>query len=183
MTFHVRLPWSYAEAPKSAHAAVPATEILRLSREAQDAVFAGLGTCAEGLTQSEADARLRRVGPNDIAQAKRQSIGRELYLRVRNPLNALLLSLAVVSWLTGDARAAVVIAVMVLLSVTLGFVQEHRSNRAAEALRAMVRTTASVFRRGVTDITEVPIESLVPGDLVRLSAGDLVPADLRLLSS
>jgi len=183
MTVHVRIPWSAADAPKPVHAPVPATEIPRLSREAQDAVFAELGTCAEGLTQSEADARLRRIGPNDVAQAKRQGIARELYLRLRNPLNALLLSLAVVSWLTGDARAAVVIAVMVLLSVTLGFVQEHRSNRAAEALRAMVRTTASVFRRGVADTVEAPIETLVPGDLVRLSAGDLVPGDLRVLTS
>lgn len=161
---------------------VPATLILRQSREARDAVFAELRTCADGLTQDEANARLRRVGTNDVAQTKHQGMGREIYLRLRNPLNALLLSLAVVSWLTGDGRAAVVIAVMVLLSVGLGFVQEHRSNRAAEALRAMVRTTASVCRRGAADTIEVPIETLVPGDLVRLSAGDLVPGDLRLLT-
>ena len=163
--------------------ALPATEIPRLSREARDALFAELGTCAEGLTTAEAEMARRRFGSNDIAGAKRQTIWRELYLRTRNPLNALLLALAAVSWATGDARAAVVIAVMVLLSVGLGFVQEHRSNRAAEALRAMVRTTASVIRRGMPGVTEVPIEALVPGDLVRLSAGDLVPADLRLLTA
>jgi Mg2+-importing ATPase len=180
---HGHFPWSKSNAPAAVTAALSATEILRLSRAARDVIFAELGTCAEGLTQTEVDDRLRRVGPNDIAQAKHQSIGLEVYLRVRTPLNALLLSLAVVSWLTGDARAAVVIAVMVLLSVTLGFVQEHRSNRAAEALRAMVRTTASVVRFGVPDTVEVPIETLVPGDLVRLSAGDLVPGDLLLLAS
>ena len=179
MTVHFRLP----RQPAAPHAALPATEMLRLSRDARDAVFVELGTCADGLTQVEADARLKRVGPNEIAQTGHQSIGRELYLRVRNPLNALLLSLAAVSWLTGDARAAIVIAVMVLLSVTLGFVQEHRSNRAAEALRAMVRTTASVCRRGMGSTVETPIETLVPGDVVRLSAGDLVPGDLRLLAS
>ena len=166
-----------------ARAAPPATEIPRQSREARDALFAELGSCAEGLTPAEAASRLRRVGPNDVVQVKHLSIGREVWLRMRNPLNALLLSLAVVSWLTGDGRAAIVIAVMVLLSVGLGFVQEHRSNRAAEALRAMVRTTASVFRRGEADVTEVPIEALVAGDLVRLSAGDLVPSDLRLLTA
>ncbi len=183
MTAQFRLPRSGAAVPATTRAALPATEILRLSRDARDALFAKINTGADGLTQEEADARLRRVGPNEIAKSGRQSIGRELYLRVRNPLNALLLSLAVVSWLTGDARAAIVIAVMVLLSVTLGFVQEHRSNRAAEALRAMVRTTASVRRRGAADTIEVPIETLVPGDVVRLSAGDLVPGDLRLLTA
>ncbi len=182
MTMHLHVPWSKTNVPTATHATMPETDILRLSREPRDGLFAELGANADGLTQADVDTRLRRIGPNEIAQTKHQSIARELYSRLRNPLNALLLSLAVVSWLTGDARAAIVIAVMVILSVTLGFVQEHRSNRAAEALRAMVRTTASVYRRGSPDTTEVPIESLVPGDVVRMSAGDLVPADLRLLT-
>jgi len=183
MTMHFRPPRPADAASAGTSAALHTAEVLRLSQNAPGAVFAELGTCADGLTQPEADARLRRVGLNEIARTDRQSIGREVYLRVRNPLNALLLSLAVVSWLTGDARAAIVIAVMVLLSVTLGFVQEHRSNRAAEALRAMVRTTASVRRRGMSDTIETPMETLVPGDIVRLSAGDIVPGDLRLLAS
>ena len=131
MTLYRRVPRSKSDASLAVSAALPATEILRLSHEDRDAIFAELGTCADGLTPAEVGARLRRVGPNDIAQSKHQSFGVEIYLRLQTPLNALLLSLAVVSWLTGDARAAIVIAVMVLLSVTLGFVQEHRSNRAA----------------------------------------------------
>ena len=171
-------------APKPLHrVALPESPIPRQSREAREALFAELGSCPQGLTAAEVEAARWRVGPNDIAATKHQSIGRELYLRIRNPLNALLLALAAVSWATGDARAAMVIAVMVLLSVGLGFVQEHRSNKSAEALRAMVRTTASVLRRGTPEPTEIPIELLVPGDLVRLSAGDLVPADLRLLTA
>jgi Mg2+-importing ATPase len=183
VTLHLRFPWHAPDSPQAQHAAGPATEIPRLSREPPDALFAELVTCADGLTQGEAEARLQRIGRNDITKSKHQSISLELYLRIRTPLNALLLALAVVSWLTGDARAAVVIAVMVLLSVTLGFLQEHRSNRAAEALRAMVRTTASVYRPGTSTTIEVPIETLVPGDVVRLSAGDLVPGDLRLLTA
>jgi Mg2+-importing ATPase len=102
-----------------------------------------------------------------------------------NPLNALLLSLATVSVFLGDRRAAAMIVVMVMLSVGLGFVQEHRSNRAGDALRRIVRTTATVRRaNGEThaDHVEVPIEEIVPGDIVLISAGDMIPADLRLIS-
>lgn len=134
-----------------------------------------------GLTDAEAAARLQRVGPNLIAREQPQSMGRELLGRARNPLNFLLLGLAAVSWATGDIRAAIVIIAMVILSVGLAFVQEHRSNKAAAALRAMVHTTASVRRSGV--FKEVPLHTLVPGDVVQLSAGDLIPADLRLLTS
>src|SRR5215831_18956393 len=77
---------------------------------------------------------------------------------------------------------------MVLLSVSLAFVQEHRSNNAATRLRAMVRTTATVLRRGAEAEAErhgleIPIEELVPGDVVRLAAGDMIPADLRVLAA
>ena len=108
-------------------------------------------------------------------------MGREFLGRARNPLNFLLLGLAAVSWATGDVRAAIVIVAMVILSVTLAFVQEHRSNKAAAALRAMVHTTVSVRRDGV--FKDVPLHTLVPGDVVQLSAGALIPADLRLLGS
>ncbi len=180
MTVQFRPP---RPAPVAAGAASYAAQVLRLSASTHEAVLAELRTRTEGLTQREADERLGRVGSNEVARKGHQSIGREVYSRVKNPLNALLLLLAMVSWLTGDARAAIVIAVMVLLSVTLGFVQEHRSNRAAEALRAMVRTTASVRRSGTPDTVEVPMETLVPGDVVRLCAGDLIPGDLLLLAS
>ncbi|MEI7712628.1 MAG: magnesium-translocating P-type ATPase [Rhodospirillales bacterium] len=135
----------------------------------------------EGLTDAEAAARLQQVGPNLIAREQPQSMGRELLGRARNPLNFLLLGLAAVSWVTGDVRAAVVIVAMVILSVTLAFVQEHRSNKAAAALRAMVHTTVSVRRDGA--FKDVPLHTLVPGDVVQLSAGALIPADIRLLGS
>ena len=135
----------------------------------------------EGLTEAEAASRLESVGPNLIAREQPQSMGREFLGRARNPLNFLLLGLAAVSWATGDVRAAIVIVAMVILSVTLAFVQEHRSNKAAAALRAMVHTTVSVRRDGV--FKDVPLHTLVPGDVVQLSAGALIPADLRLLGS
>jgi Mg2+-importing ATPase len=101
----------------------------------------------------------------------------------KNPLNALLLTLATTSYFLGDIRAAVVIVIMVVLSVITAFIQQHRSNEAAARLRAMVKTTASVKRLEASDFRELPMQTLVPGDIVRLSAGDMIPADLRLLDS
>jgi Mg2+-importing ATPase len=140
----------------------------------------------EGLSQTEAAARLAKFGPNLVAREAKATILQELWSRARNPLNALLLSLATVSYFSGDVRAAVVIASMVVLAIVTAFIQEHRSNEAAAKLRAMVHTTASV-RRTPNDaknpFVEIPIEQLVPGDFVRLSAGDIIPAELRLLEA
>jgi len=149
------------------------------------ALLQQLGTTSEGLSAEAAAQRLSALGPNLVAHERRQSLLQELVGRAKNPLNFLLLSLAALSYFLGDKRAAAVIAVMVLLSVSLAFVQEHRSNHAAAKLRAMVRTTATVLRRSGTgeQVLEVAIEQLVPGDVVRLSAGDLVPADVRVLAA
>ncbi|KMW48589.1 magnesium-translocating P-type ATPase [Ralstonia insidiosa] len=149
-------------------------------------VLDSLETQPQGLTQQEAAARLRAYGLNRVANGHHASVLAELANRSLNPLNVLLISLAGISAALGDIRAAVLIAVMVVLSVTLGFLQEHRSNRAAEALRRMVHTTAAAHRTGDDGTPrneEIPIEQLVPGDIVQLAAGDMVPADLRLLSA
>ncbi len=141
---------------------------------------------AEGLTPGEAAARLRVIGPNQIAHQVRHTIVGEIFSRSVNPLNLLLLTLAAASFLSGDQRVAIVIAIMVALSISLGFLQEHRSNKAADALRRMVLTTASVRRKQsapAIDHVELPIEQLVPGDIVLLSAGDMIPADVRLISA
>jgi Mg2+-importing ATPase len=124
-------------------------------------------------------------GPNLVTREIQPTIIQELWGRAKNPLNGLLLTLAMVSYLLGDVRAAVVIGIMVILAVGTAFVQEHRSNEAAARLRSMVRTTAAVKRRigAVGTFSEIPIEGLVPGDIVRLSAGDMIPADLRLLET
>ena len=147
---------------------------------------AEVGSFLEGLSQTEADARLKKFGLNLVTRERKATILEELWGRARNPLNALLLSLATVSYFLGDVRAAVVISAMVVLAITTAFIQEHRSNEAAARLRAMVHTTASVRRTpSQTDdpFSEIPIEQLVPGDVVRLSAGDIIPADLRLLEA
>ena len=159
--------------------------ILQAQLPAAD-LLAELGASAHGLTDAEAAARLAAIGPNRIAQQTQPGVLQELYGRLKNPLNGLLLCLAGVSWVTGDLRAASVVFAMVVLSVGLAFLQEHRSGKAAEKLRAMVRIQATVLRQdpsGNSDWTEIDIADLVPGDIVRLSAGNLIPADLRILSA
>jgi Mg2+-importing ATPase len=170
----------------AAHVAARDRELASISGLQPNEVCAELGSSPEGLSASEAAARLKKLGPNLVARERKPTIAEEIWNRARNPLNALLLTLAGTSYLLGDVRAAVVIATMVVLAIVTAFIQEHRSNEAAARLRAMVHTTASV-RRGesATDdpFIEAPIDCLVPGDVVRLSAGDMIPADLYLLEA
>ncbi|MBL1258593.1 magnesium-translocating P-type ATPase [Methylocystis sp. Sn-Cys] len=152
-----------------------------------DALTRDLEASPQGLSEAEAARRLRRHGSNRVASETGGGVFRELARNVFNPLNGLLLTLAVASWALSDRRAAIVISAMVILSVLLAFVQEHRSNAAAAKLRAMVRTHASVRRPERVDsddpFVEISLEELVPGDIVRLAAGDMIPADLRMLTT
>ncbi len=134
-----------------------------------------------GLSEAEAGSRLKQIGPNEIARQKRQSALMRLLANIRNPLVLLLLTLGALSYLTGDLRATVVIFVMVVLGVVLRFFQEMRADDAAAKLQAMVSNTATLVRDGKE--REVSLEMLVPGDVIRLAAGDMVPADVRVLSA
>ncbi len=170
--------------------AVDSEELLRLSRADPAELLAQLGSNDAGLDPAEAQSRLERVGANTVGHAPGRSVLEELISRANNPLNLLLLALAAISYFLGDIRAASVIAVMVLLAIGTAFIQEHRSNQAAAKLRAMVKNTASVKRRdgpaadaGSGGFAEVAIETIVPGDIIRLSAGDMLPGDLRFLSA
>jgi Mg2+-importing ATPase len=166
------------------------TDLLAIARCDPSAAPQTLGCTEAGLDEAAAAVRLKRLGANRVAQEQRTGIFYELVNRTRNPLNGLLLTLSVVSYFLGDARATVVIASMVILSIVTAFIQEHRSNQAAAKLRALVKTTASVKRPGggshvskIEGFIEIPMEEIVPGDVVALSAGDIIPADLRLLST
>ena len=181
------LTWLWRRAP-AAHEGLAASGVSlgEIAGLAPDKALHRLHSTAEGLTPGQAKARLRAVGPNQVAQATRHTIVGEIFSRSINPLNLLLLSLATASYFLSDERVAIVIALMVALSISLGFVQEHRSNKAAAALRRMVRVTASVRRQmphAAEAHVEIPIEQLVPGDIVLLSAGDMIPADVRLISA
>jgi Mg2+-importing ATPase len=163
-----------------------ADELFGLSQLGAEASCERLRSSVDGLSPDEAAQRLKDYGLNLVTRERKPTILQEIWGRAKNPLNGLLLTLALVSYFLGDMRAAIVIALMVLLAITTAFIQEHRSNEAAAKLRAMVKTTASVRRPGVrghADFIEIPIETLIPGDIVRLSAGDMIPADLRLLEA
>lgn len=146
-------------------------------------VLVRLGVPSGGLSTDEVDRRRGRFGPNRVARERPESLLRQILQRLLNPLNVLLLVLATVSTFMGDREAALFILAMVFLSLFLLLLQERRSDAAAKKLRAMVHTTASVLRADAAQPREIPIEELVPGDVVHLCAGDLIPADLRLLTT
>jgi len=156
-------------------------QLLTMSRTDTDTALRDLESRLTGLSAAEAEARLKRYGWNEIAREKRPSLLVRLLNNVKNPLVLLLIALGVLSYLTGDLRAMAVIFVMVVLGVVLRFFQEMRADNAAERLKAMVNTTATVVRDSKD--AEVPLKMLVPGDIIRLNAGDMVPADLRVLSA
>jgi len=167
--------------PPGGNGATISAQLLAKARADISTLLQELASRLEGLSQAEADARLKQVGPNEIAREKRQSLLRRLLNNVKNPLVILLVALGVLSYLTGDLRATAVIFVMVLLGVVLRFFQELRADNAAEKLKAMVSNTATVVRSGAE--AEMPLKLLVPGDIIHLAAGDMVPADVRLLAA
>jgi Mg2+-importing ATPase len=134
-----------------------------------------------GLSSQEALERFRQYGPNDPAPKKQRSQWVELLVQFANPLVAILLFASVVSAFVGEVVNASIIVVIVSLSVGLNFFQTFRSQQAAERLRKAVAPLATVRRDGV--FMEIHRAEVVPGDVIRLSAGDLVPADARLLEA
>ena len=163
---------------KAAHVS---DQLLEKARADTETVLRELESRLDGLSQAEADSRLKQYGLNEIARERRQSALMRLLSNVKNPLVLLLTALGVLSFLTGDLRATAVIFVMVVLGVVLRFFQEMRADNAAEKLKAMVSNTATLVRDGKE--AEVPLKMLVPGDIIRLAAGDMVPADVRVLSA
>ena len=140
-----------------------------------------LATTARGLTSQEAAQRLARYGGNDATAPKRAPAWLRLVKLIGNPLVIILLVASGLSALTGDVASFIIIAAIVLLSVLLDFVQESRAQTAVDALREKVALRADVRRDDAE--TTLPVAQLVPGDIVRLAAGDLVPADGVLLST
>jgi P-type Mg2+ transporter len=150
-------------------------------REPVDRLLMRLATASAGLDSAEAQSRLATYGPNDAATVKRSPLWLQFLARFRNPLVIILLVASGLSAATGDVASFFIVVAIVTLSMTLDFAQEVRAENAVEALRRSVAIQATVRRDGTS--LSVPIDHLVPGDIVKLIAGDLVPADARLLES
>ncbi|EPK7283511.1 magnesium-translocating P-type ATPase [Citrobacter farmeri] len=141
----------------------------------------------EGLTAAEVNAAREQHGENLLPTQKPSPWWKHLWVCYRNPFNILLTLLGAISYATEDLFAAGVIALMVVISTLLNFVQEARSTKAADALKAMVSNTSTVLRvindKGENGWVELPGDQLVPGDIIKLSAGDMIPADLRVIQA
>jgi Mg2+-importing ATPase len=152
--------------------------------EAAD-ILARLKTTPTGLSEEEAAERLEVFGPNEVGQEKHHGWLQRLYVAMRNPLVILLSVLAIITFATAgepsDIAGGVLMVLMVVLGISLRFIQETKADNAAAKLKAMIKVTATVVRNG--QAREVPLRELVPGDLVKLSAGDMIPGDVRLLSA
>lgn len=161
------------------------------SRQDDNLVYAMLETSEEGITDAAAHERTLHFGANELQHQKAPKWYVQLLKAFANPFIYILLFIAGVSliidvWTASpadrDYKTVIVVSIMVLVSGLLRFVQEYRSNAAAEKLKSMVKTTATVLRK-VTGKKEIPIGQLVPGDIVYLSAGDMIPADCRIMQS
>src|SRR6266550_3070778 len=150
-------------------------------REPTEVLLKELGAQRPGLAQEEAEKRLQIYGPNRLEAVHGETFLVKLGKRVLNPLVALLIAAAAISGISGDYGSFFIIVAVLALSMTLDIVQEHRAEQEAEALRHSVAVHADVMR----DRKQVaqPVSTLVPGDIVLLRNGDLVPADGIVLES
>ncbi|MBS6738525.1 magnesium-translocating P-type ATPase [Phytobacter diazotrophicus] len=172
------------------HVEVPASlsdRCLALSTMELAELWQQLNSHPEGLNEKEVQDAREKHGVNQIPGQRPVPWWAHLWSCYRNPFNLLLTCLGIFSYASEDLFAAGVIALMVAISTFLNFIQEARSTKAADALKAMVSNTATVLRvaneQGETRWMEIPLDQLVPGDIVKLAAGDMIPADLRVVQA
>jgi P-type Mg2+ transporter len=177
--------------PKNSNAQQGLEALREAAMDETASVLERLRSSPSGLSEAEAAERLEQYGPNEVAQERRHEWLHRLWVAVRNPLVILLTVLAVASFASyyhddpdhrdiSEFYAGVVMMAMVALGLSLRFIQETKADNAAAKLKAMIKVTATVLRDGQPK--EVPLQHLVPGDVVKLSAGDMIPGDVRLLT-
>ena len=150
------------------------------ARPAPDALRE-VGSRPEGLTSAEAETSLKEHGRNELAHVAREGFWRDILRRCRSPLVIQLLAIGGISAATGDPISAAIVGGMIALSVGLSYVQERKSSKAVEKLQALVQSTVAVLRDGRQ--VEIPLTDVVPGDVIVLDAGAIIPADLRLIAA
>jgi len=160
------------------------TEIISISGDKLhvlpiDELYSVLKTSEKGLTTKEADEHRLQYGRNDITSKKKQSIVLQFLKQFTNPLVIILLFAATISIVVNEVTNAAIIISIILISVTLDFFQRYKAESAAEMLAKKIITRATVYRDGIEQ--EIPIVDIVPGDRISLTAGDMIPADARLI--
>ncbi|MDD5674599.1 MAG: magnesium-translocating P-type ATPase, partial [Chitinivibrionales bacterium] len=168
-------------AGQNGKAKTDAAAFIEACRQPEEACFKGLDSGAGGLTTEQASRRLAEVGANTSFAAERVTILSDFLSRARDPLVIQLLIICIVAAILGDFRSAVVVGGILLLSLTLSMIQEQRSIRAVESLKKLVQTSVEVLRDGKE--LEIAPADVVPGDIVVLSAGSIVPADIRIIAA
>ena len=156
-------------------------KLSNISKKESSEVLGILETSLNGLSRQAVEERIEKFGFNEITHEKERGLLWRLLLAAKNPLVILLLVLASIAFLTEDIRSGIVMTLMVILGVTLRFIQETKADNAAAKLKAMINVTATVIRESTQE--EVALKNLVPGDIIVLSAGDMIPADVRILSA
>ena len=163
-----------------------AADVLReAATQESAAVLQRFNTSAAGLSEAEVETRLQQYGPNEVAQEKKHSWLWRLWIAALNPLVILLSILAIITFATANEASDYIggslMLLMVVLGLSLRFIQETKADTAAAKLKAMIKVTATALRDGQPK--EIPLKDLVPGDVVKLSAGDMIPGDVRLITS
>ncbi len=161
------------------------------SKQDEMGILKKYNTSYSGYEESKVELMREKYGKNEITHQKGDSLLKRLVEAFINPFTIILLALAIISFITDivivgpsekDATSVIIVTSMVLVSGILRFVQETKSNKAAEKLSEMVKTTISVERKGV-GAKEIPINEIVVGDIIHLAAGDMIPADVRILKA
>jgi len=147
----------------------------------KEVLFEKFQTCPTGLSEAEAQKRLDEYGSNEAARKQKRTLVLQFILKFFHPLIVLLIVISAVTFWTGDPVSGSIIGVMAIMSVVLGFYQEYRAGQEADRLSEMVRATATVYRNGKSK--EISIKHIVPGDIVDLFAGDMIPADIRIIQA
>jgi Mg2+-importing ATPase len=145
-----------------------------------EVLFEKLNTSIKGLSEEEAKKRILEYGHNEPAKKKKRTILVQILSKFINPLVIVLLIIAGFSLFFGAKISAILVSLMAIMSVLLSFIQEYRAGKEAEKLSEMVRATSTVFRNSRPK--EIKIREIVPGDIIDLYAGDMIPADLRIIS-
>ena len=170
---------------------IAASTLRQAGKSDTDEYFAMCASNPDGLTPDEVDEKIATIGHNEVHHERAPSWVKQLVEAFINPFIGVLIIIAIVSfildvWLAKkgeeDYKTVITVGIMVMISSLLRFFQEFRSNQAAEKLKSMVKTTATVLRKEIGRV-EIDIKELVPGDIIIISAGDMIPADCRVIQS